>query len=156
MNFRSPPASRPRSRAASSGSATACRASQAPDPRTRDRLTRIARSHKDLESVWTTDAAGKGAEAMGVIVSELGALKSEEDARVAEEANRLTDLTALMHRLSLIAFTLSIGAAIADRRAVLALSHAARPRRCRSAPSTSAPATSPIGSRASARAGATS
>src|SRR5688572_22953867 len=37
---------------------------QAPDPRTRDRLTRIARSHKELESVWTTDAAGKGADAM--------------------------------------------------------------------------------------------
>jgi signal transduction histidine kinase len=85
---------------------------QAPDPRTRDRLSRIARNHKDLESVWTTDAAGKGAEAIGVIISELGALKSEEDARVADEAKRLTDLTALMHRLSLIAFSLSIGAAI--------------------------------------------
>jgi signal transduction histidine kinase len=85
---------------------------QAPGPLTRDRLNRITRSHKNLESVWTTDAAGQGAEAMGVIVSELGALKSEEDARVAEEANRLTDLTALMHRLSLIAFTLSIGAAM--------------------------------------------
>jgi signal transduction histidine kinase len=85
---------------------------EAPDPRTRDRLTRIARNHKNLESIWTTDAAGKGAEAVGVIVSELGALKSEEDARVAEEASRLTDLTALMHRLSLIAFTLSIGAAV--------------------------------------------
>jgi signal transduction histidine kinase len=83
-----------------------------PDPRTRDRLTRIARNHKELESVWTTDAAGKGAVAMGVIVSELGALKGEEDARVAEEASRLTDLTALMHRLSLIAFSLSIGAAV--------------------------------------------
>jgi signal transduction histidine kinase len=85
---------------------------QAPDPRTRDRVTRIARNEKELESVWTKDAAGKGAQAVGVILSELGALKSEEDARVAEEANRLTDLTALMHRLSLIAFTLSIGAAI--------------------------------------------
>jgi signal transduction histidine kinase len=85
---------------------------QAPDPRTRDRLSRIIRSHQDLESIWTTDAAGKGAKAIGVIVSELGALKSEEDARVAEEATRLTDLTALMHRLSLIAFTLSIGAAM--------------------------------------------
>jgi signal transduction histidine kinase len=85
---------------------------QTPDPRIHDRLTRIVRSHRELESVWTTDAAGKGADAMGVIVSELGALKSEEDARVAEEANRLTDLTALMHRLSLIAFALSIGAAM--------------------------------------------
>jgi signal transduction histidine kinase len=85
---------------------------EAPDPRTRDRMTRIARNHKNLESIWTTDAAGKGAEAVGVIVSELGALKSEEDARVAEEASRLTDLTALMHRLSLIAFALSIGAAV--------------------------------------------
>jgi signal transduction histidine kinase len=84
----------------------------APDPRTRDRLSRIVRNHKELESVWTTDAAGKGAQAIGVIISELGALKSEEDARVAEEASRLTDLTALMHRLSLIAFSLSIGAAM--------------------------------------------
>jgi signal transduction histidine kinase len=85
---------------------------EVPDQITHDRLTRIAQNHKTLESVWTTDAAKKGAEAVGVIVNELGALKNEEDARVAGEASRLTDLTALMHRLSLIAFTLSIGAAM--------------------------------------------
>jgi signal transduction histidine kinase len=84
---------------------------ETPDDRTRDRLTRIAQNHDRLEQIWTTDAAGQGAEAIGVMISELGALKTEEDARVSAEAARLTELTALMHRLSLIAFALSIGAA---------------------------------------------
>ena len=123
------PASRPKSRAASSGSASASRAVQVPDQRTRDRLTRITQQPQEpRDASGRPMRRGRGRRRSASIVSELGALKSEEDARVAEEASRLTDLTALMHRLSLIAFSAVDRRGHPDRRAVLALSHAAGPR----------------------------
>jgi signal transduction histidine kinase len=72
----------------------------------------VVTQYHELQKTWRGGAAGENEAAVLAMLKALDGLKSEEDMRVANEATRLTDLTALMHRLSVAAFGLSLAAAL--------------------------------------------
>jgi signal transduction histidine kinase len=83
-----------------------------PNDDTRRRWTEVVGEYRLLQQTWhAAGAARTGESAVVHMLGELESLKKSEDQRVADEATRLTELTALMHRLSLLAFILSLGAA---------------------------------------------